>query len=222
MTADKAEVKFVSSLTELERRFSIPLQVIGRYIIDALKARWDRGEAPVGQFSAMGAHSKARPDDGLFWVPPGRPHPRGAGYVVTSTAGQFAGWSGYLSYADYCRLAYGGAGRDFREGGTFRQSVALRILSPVKAKIAPYGSHSSPAGERMSNTAVGYLASRFERLPLMHPSEGEMRVVGDIMHDEVVEQAMQAARIVNIGTDMNRKVRSLQKRAAKTRRALSL
>lgn len=222
MSSDQPAVRFVSSLSEFERRFSIPMQVIGRYLLGAIKVRWDSGEAPLGRFSAMGAHSKERPGDGLFWVPPSQPQPTGTGYVQTAQTGPRTGWAGYVSYPAYCRLAYGGRPRDFEATGAFRHSVVLRILSPVKAKIAPYGSHASADGERRSNTSVGFLASRFERLPLLHPTAAEVRTVGDILQDEVVGQALEAARVVNIGTDTSRKVRSFEKKAAKRRRALSL
>lgn len=212
----EAQVKYLSSLTEFERRFSLPLQVIARTLLSAMSARGRRGIGAAGPMAPLGAYSTAHPKPGhSFWVHPSQPQPRGEGYQRTIEGGEWAGWALYDSYRAYAALHGRGAPRDIEETGKFWRSLAVRVLSGSKVKIAAYGAHATPGGQRIANSAVGYLASRREPLPLLHPTREEVAEAGRIAFAEVSGDAIEAAAIAGIGGSLSRKAASVQRRASK-------
>ena len=211
----EVRTKFVSSLTEFERRFSIPVQTIGQYLARAIVTRIALGIAPQGRWSPLGAFSPDKPGQGLFWVAPGREHPKGPGFLFEAQHGQWQGWAAYQSYGALAKLL-GDKPRDLNRTGAFLASIAVRVLSPTKAKIAPYGSHpKSPGGQAISNTALGYLDSRRERYPLLHPSPDEIAEVGRMVNEAAMKTAIEAAQIAGVGTQARRTAASFTRRASK-------
>jgi hypothetical protein len=208
------KTKFVSSLTEMERRFSVPLQFIGDYLATTIIARISRGEGAKGPFTAYGAHSDVHSQQ-QFWVPPEYTQPEG--YVFRVEKGKYAGWAVYRNYAVYAAIVYAGAPRKLHKSGSFLRSIAMRVINPAKVKIAPYGIHppSRSDPKRRPNTNIGYLASRFELMPLFAPTDVEIRAVGAILRDEVVGQAIEAAITANVGTQARRRASSASRRASK-------
>lgn len=208
--------KFVSSLNEFERRFAIPVQTIGQYLARAIVTRIRLGIAPQGRWSPLGAFSTDKPGAGLFWLPPGRAHPQGPGFLFEVTSGQWEGWAAYRSYRDLAALIGHGAPRDLDRTGAFLASIMVRVLSPTKAKIAPYGSHPTSEGNaRLSNTALGYLDSRRERYPLLHPSPDEVAEVARMVNEAAMRTAIEAAQIAGVGTQARRTAASFTRRASK-------
>ena len=212
----QAEVKYTSSLKDFERRFALPLVELGRYLLDAIRTRGRRGQGAAGPMAPLGAYSTAHPKPGnAFWVHPSRPHPKGAGYLTTITGGEWAGWSLYESYKAYAALYGRGAPRDLEETGRFWSSLAVRVMSGSKVKVAAYGSHASLGGQRLPNSAVGFLASRREPLPLLHPTPAEIAEAGRRVFATVDGQAIEAAAIAGLGGNLSRKAASVQRRASK-------
>lgn len=214
MTLIAVKTKFVSSLTELEKKYSVPLQVIGNYLAPAIIQRISTGEGATGPFTAYGAHSDPNAVS-QFWVPPGYKQPVGFLFMVPS--GEWAGWAAYKNYRTYADLAFAGAPRSLYRTGQFLKSIALRVINPARVKMAPYGIHAPSRSDpkRRPNTNIGYLASRFEVKPLFTPSAAELRVVGEILRDEVMAQAINAAIVTNVGTQARRRAASAQRRASK-------
>lgn len=216
MTID-VRVKYVNSLSEFERRFAAPVEAIGRYLLGAIVGRLRAGIAPSGQWSPLGAFSVDKPGEGLFWVAPGRPQPQGPGLIVRPSSGRWHGWAAYSSYRAYAELAGKGQPRDFEETSAFLSSLVVRVLSPTKVKVAPYGAHPkrSPGQQAISNTALGYLASRRERYPLLHPSPSELERVAQALRADVMRQAIEAARASGLAVDVRRAAAGLTRRAAR-------
>lgn len=204
--------KFASSFTEFDKRMALPLVKIAQHLATAMVARIRRGQGAEQPLRPLGADAGPGSPSTLFWVRPGKPQPDG--WVVKLTSGNFLGWAGYVSYLDYCKLR-GGGPRDLDETGRFLASIAVRANGPNRVKVAPYGGHSGPSGEKISNTAVGYLASRGEPLPLLHPSRQEIVEAARLVFAEVDGQAIEAAAIAGIGFDARRKLASVQRRASK-------
>lgn len=207
-----ARVKFVSSLDEFERRMSMPLVKLGLHLTLAMVARIRRGQGADQPLRPLGADSVDKPGTGLFWVAPNRPQP--SGYVVKPTSGEWAGWAAYPSYREYARLRSEGP-RDLDETGEFLRSIRTRALGPHRVKVAPYGTHAGPSGQRISNTSLGYLGSRGEPKPLLHPSREEILQAARIVFAEVEGQAIEAARIAGVGFDAKRRAASVQRRASR-------
>lgn len=211
----EAQVKYTSSLKEFERRFALPLVELGRYLLDAIRTRARRGQGAAGPMAPLGAYAGPPKEGASFWAAPGRPHPKGDGYLTTIARGEWAGWSLYRSYRHYAALYGHGAPRDIEETGRFWSSLAVRVMSGAKVKVAAYGSHVGPTGARLSNGAVGYLASRREPLPLLHPTRAEVAEAGRIVFAKVDGQAIEAAAIAGLGGNLSRKAASVQRRASK-------
>lgn len=188
----RAEVRYNSKLSEIERRFAIPLVKIGHELIAQMLPRIARGRGPSGNFSALGARSNPTADRGLFWVPPDRKQP--PGYVIKVRDGRLAGWVGYDSYHEYTK-ALGSPPRTFEETRELMGSLRIRVNGPGRVKVAFYGSHSASktpggAGKRLPNTSVAYLASRRESLPMLTPSRDEIAAVAQLLQSEVANQAI--------------------------------
>lgn len=211
----QARTRIVSSLTEFERRFALPLQRLGEELAPRMVARIRRGMGAQMPLAPLGAYSPEHVDDRKrFWVAPGRPQPKGEGWLATHTTGPKAGWALYRSYRDYAQLVGHGAPRDLDETGVFLASIGPRVLSSSRVKIAPYGTHRSAGGRAISNTSLGYQDSKREALPLLYPSPEELRAAGEIVFTEVETQALDAAATAGIVADVRRQVGGFQRRAA--------
>lgn len=187
----KVEIKANNALGEIHRNLSIPVVEIGQRLASLMLQRIWLGEAADGRhFSELGAHSKERPGNGLFWVAPTRPQP--PGYVVKAANGPFTGWAGYKSYKAYTE-ALGSPPRTFKLTGQMLQSMRVRPMGPGKVKIAFYGPHkkakSQPgvAAGGGANSSIAFLASRFERDPMLMPSLAEIKVARDMMREHFEE-----------------------------------
>lgn len=212
--AREPTVKFVSSLDEFARRFSLPLMFMGELLRERMVARIRQGQGARQALAPLGAYATDHDTrESRFWVRPGRPQPEGDGFIRRITEGKFAGWAIYRSYKAHADLVGGGAPRDLDETGVFLRSIRTRVLSPSRVKVAPYGSHGGP--EKTSNTAVGYLASRREPLPLLHPSAQEIRAAAEAMFAHVDGQAIEAAAIAGVGTQAQSQARSAMKRVGR-------
>lgn len=214
-TAPAPQVVFVSSLDEFERRFSIPLFTLGQSIARSMIARISAGQGAQHPMAPLGAYAKDRDDpERRFWVAPSRPQPRGDGFVSRVESGKWAGWTLYRSYRAYADLVGHGAPRDLTETGAFLRSIKVRVLSSARVKVAPYGSHSGPSGERLSNTALGYLASRREPLPLLHPSPAEIKAAADELFRHVDGTAIEAAAVAGVIAPVRRAAAAAQRRVS--------
>lgn len=210
------ETKIVSSLNEFERRFALPVQRTAETIAPMMVERIRRGQGAFVPMAPLGAYSRDDMSDrSRFWVAPGRPQPKGDGWLATLSSGSKAGWAIYRSYRSYAALVGHGAPRDLDETGAFLASIAVRVQSPSRTKIAPYGSHRGPSGKAISNTSLGYQASKREPQPLLYPSPDEVRAAAAIVFAEVEAQAVEAAAIAGVGTSARRRVEGFQRRAAK-------
>ena len=210
----KAVVKYNSKLSEIERRFAIPLTEIAQMLVPGMIARISRGQASTGRFSALGAHSTERPGKGLFWVPPRSAQP--AGYVVKATTGKYAGWAGYESYRAYTQ-AQGSPPRDFSDTGALLSTLRIRVNGPGRVKVAFYGAHAADqrpggGGERKANSAVAYLASRHESVPMLTPSRDEIVEVARLFQSEVGAQMIAEAADTQDIRGLSQRVTRLQKR----------
>lgn len=211
----KAEVRYMSKLTEAERRFAIPLVEIAQQLVPGMLARIRQGRASVGNFSALGAHSPPKPSPGLFWVPPKSKQP--AGFFVRPTSGKYAGWAGYESYRAYCE-ALGSPPRTFDETGALLSSLKIRVNGPGRVKVAFYGRHapsSSPDGKTKAeaNSAIAFLASRREPMAMLTPSRDELVRVAQHYQSEV------AAQMVGLSAEAQA-IKGLQQRANKLEKRL--
>lgn len=211
----RAEVRYNSKLSEIERRFALPLVQIANALVPQMLARISQGRSPTGSFSALGARSTPTPAKGLFWVPPDKRQP--AGYVVKPTTGKLAGWAGYESYKAYT-VALGSPPRTFEETRELLASLRIRVNGPGRVKVAFYGTHSagqtpSGSGARLPNTIVAYLASRNESLPMLAPSRDEIAMVARALQTEVaaqvVGQAAAAQQVRGLGQRLDRAQRRM-------------
>lgn len=206
--AIRAEVRYNSRLTDIERRFAIPLVEIAQQLVPGMLARIRQGRASVGSFAPLGAYSVPRTSPGLFWVPPKARQP--AGYHVKPTSGKFAGWAGYESYKAYTQ-ALGSPPRTFDDTGALLSALRIRVNGPGRVKVAFYGSHA-PAetpdgkGRRESNASVAFLASRREPEPMLAPSRDELVRVAQHLRTEV------NAQLIELGSQAQ-SVRGLSQRA---------
>lgn len=216
----KATVKYNSKLSEIEKRFAIPLVEIAQRLVPGMIARIRRGQASAGMFSAVGAHSVPRPGSGLFWVSPKMPQP--TGYVVKATHGDYAGWAGYRSYRAYTE-ALGSPPRDFDDTGALLSSLKIRVNGPGRVKVAFYGAHApneGPKGKgpRRANSAVAYLASRHEPVPMLTPSRDEIVQVAKLFQSEVgaqvIGEAADAQEIRGLGQRLGRAQKRLSAQAS--------
>lgn len=212
----KATVKFNSKLSEIERKFSIPLVEIAQQLVPGMLARIRRGQASTGMFTALGTHSVARPGSGLFWVPPKSAQP--AGYVVKATTGKYAGWAGYESYRAYTE-ALGSPPRDFDDTGALLSTLRIRVNGPGRVKVAFYGAHAPDQrpdgpGQRKANSSVAYLASRHEAVPMLTPSRDEIVQVARLFQSEV------GAQVISEAADAQ-EIRGLGLRVARVQKRLS-
>lgn len=215
MTAIKAEVRYMSKLTEIERRFAIPLVEVAQHLVPGMLARIRQGRASVGNFSALGAHSTPKPSPGLFWVPPKSKQP--AGFFVRPTSGKYAGWAGYESYRAYCD-ALGSPPRTFDETGALLSALKIRVNGPGRVKVAFYGRHAPSAspdgkGKAESNSAIAFLASRREPFAMLTPSRDELVRVAQHYQSEV------AAQMVGLSAEAQ-SIKGLQQRADKLQKRL--
>lgn len=211
----EVRTRFVSSLTEFERRFALPVQRLGEELAPRMVQRIRVGMGAFAPLAPLGAYSPDRVDDRKrFWVPPGRPAPQGEGWLATHTTGPKAGWSLYKSYRAYAELVGHGAPRDLDETGAFLASIGPRVLSPSHVKIAPYGTHRAPNGRAISNTSLGYQDSKREAVPLLYPSAEEVRLAAEVTFSEVEAQAVEAAAIAGVGTSARKQAASFNRRAA--------
>ncbi len=218
----KATVTYNSKLSEIERRFAIPLVEIAQRLVPGMIARIRRGQASAGMFSALGAFTNPTPDHGLFWVRPGKPQPD-AKFVRRPTQGRYVGWAGYLSYAEYCR-ALGNPPRDFDDTGALLDSFRIRVNGPGRVKVAPYGKHRAGDSNRASgnkaiaNTTVAYLASRNEPVPMLTPSRDEIAQVAKLFQSEVgaqvIGEAADAQEIRGLGQKLARSQKRLSAQAS--------
>lgn len=217
--ATQPAVKFVSSLDHFERVFSYPLVKLAQLLLDRMQARIARGQGAQQPMRPLGADAEDVDNrERRFFAPPSRPQPEGDGFLTRHKTGPKAGWALYRSYKAYALLVGHGAPRDIEETGAFRRAVAIRVMSAARVKIAPYGSHVGPSGEKISNTAVGYLASRREPLPLLHPSAQEVREAATLLFQDIDGQAIEAAATVGLVAPVRRAATSAQKRVAKLAR----
>lgn len=216
----KAEVKYNSKLSEIERKFAIPLVEIAQRLVPGMIARIRRGQASTGMFSALGAYSVPRPGSGLFWVSPKLPQP--AGFVVKATNGTYAGWAGYQSYRAYTE-ALGSPARDFDNTGALLAALKIRVNGPGRVKVAFYGAHAADEtptgkGQRRANSAVAYLASRNEPVPMLTPSRDEIVQVAQLFQSEVgaqlIGQAADAQEIRGLGQRLARAQKRLSAQAS--------
>lgn len=207
------KVTSVSSLTAFERAFALPLMKIGIHLARVIAERGKRGMGPDGPMRPLGADADPS-STARFWLEPARGGTR-APAENRVASGPFAGWAVWKNYAAYVAATAGRAPRDLEETGSFWRSIRVRVTSPSRVKVAPYGAHTGPSGERISNSAVGFLASRGEQKPLLHPSRQEIAEAGRIVFAEVDGQAIEAARIAGIGHQMQRKAATVQRRASK-------
>lgn len=215
----RAEVRYNSKLSDIERRFSLPLVAIAQALVPQMLARIAQGRASTGSFSALGAHSTPTPARGLFWVPPDKEQP--SGYVVKPKTGKLIGWAGYESYKAYTE-ALGSPARTFEATRELMQSLRIRVNGPGRVKVAFYGSHSAPktpsgTGKRLPNTSVAYLASRRESLPMLTPSREEIAAVARLLQSEVgaqvIGEAASAQQIRGLGQRLDRAQRRLSAQA---------
>gem|GEM_PF-6538207 len=211
----RATVKVNSQLSDIERRFAIPLVEIAQQLVPGMVGRIAQGVSSTGTFAPLGAYSIERPGNGLFWVPPGNPQP--AGYVVQPKAGAYGGWAGYRSYKEYTS-ALGGGPRTFTLTGMLLRSLAIRVLGPGRVKVAFYGGHKpsrQPTGktERKSNANVAFLASRQEPAAMLTPTRREVEQVARQLQSEV------AAQVVGQASDAQ-SIRQLGQRATRLAKRL--
>lgn len=216
----RAEVRYNSKLTEIERRFAIPLLEIAQALVPGMLARIRQGRASQGMFAPIGAYSTPRPGNGLFWVPPGKPQP--AGYVVKPTAGKYAGWAGYKSYRHLAECL-GNPPRDFEETRALLNSLRIRVNGPGRVKVAFYGSHApdekpNGKGPRQSNASVAYLASRREPVPMLTPSREEIAAVARHFQSAVGAQVIGEAADAQQIRGFRQKADGLQKRLSASAR----
>lgn len=216
----KATVTYNSKLSEIEKRFAIPLVEIAQRLVPGMIARIRQGRSSTGTFSAIGAHSVPRPGSGLFWVSPKAPQPNG--YVVKATHGDYAGWAGYRSYRDYAD-ALGNPPRDFDDTGALLSSLKIRVNGPGRVKVAFYGAHSpderpNGPGQRKSNASVAYLASRHEAFPMLTPTRDEIVQVAQLFQSEVgaqvIGEAADAQQIRGMGQRLTRAQKRLSAAAS--------
>lgn len=210
----KATVKYNSKLSEIERKFAIPLVEIAQQLVPGMIARIRQGRSSTGAFTSLGAHSVARPGGGLFWVPPKSAQP--TGYVVKAAAGKYAGWAGYESYRAYTQ-ALGSPPRDFDDTGALLSSLRIRVNGPGRVKVAFYGAHAPDerpdgTGQRRANSAVAYLASRHESVPMLTPSRDEIVQVARLFQSEVGAQVISEAADAQDIRGLGQRVTRLQKR----------
>lgn len=216
----KTAVTYNSKLSEIEKRFAIPLVEIAQRLVPGMIARIRQGRSSTGTFSAIGAHSVPRPGSGLFWVSPKAPQPNG--YVVKATHGDYAGWAGYRSYRDYAD-ALGNPPRDFDDTGALLSSLKIRVNGPGRVKVAFYGAHAADEtptgkGQRRANSAVAYLASRNEPVPMLTPSRDEIVQVAQLFQSEVgaqvIGEAADAQQIRGMGQRLTRAQKRLSAAAS--------
>lgn len=205
-------VKYTSSLLEFERRLALPLVKIASHLLRVMSRRVQGGQGATGPMRPLGADT----DPGSivrFWLPPGKAASAPDGNKIKS--GPLAGWAVWRNYAAFLRETGRKAPRDLEETGAFWRSVAVRVTGPNRVKIAPYGRHAGPSGERISNTAVGFLASRGEPKPLLHPTREEIVEAGRIVFAEVDGQAIEAARVAGLGYQVRQRANSTIRRASR-------
>lgn len=215
MSGIAANVRVNSRLSEIERRFAIPLVEIAQRLVPGMASRIQRGVSSTGTFAPLGAYSVPRPGPGLFWVPPDLPQP--AGYLARPTEGKLAGWAGYKSYKAYTD-ALGGGPRKFTQTRQLMDSLAPRVLGPGRVKITFYGTHRAskkPDGTKtqQSNTSVAYLASRNEPEPMLAPTREELLFVARQFQSEtagLIQNAADAQQVRQLGQRFQR----VQKRMA--------
>lgn len=204
---------FASSFTEFDKRMALPLLKIGKHLAAAMMARVKRGQGAEGPMRPLGAD--ADPSSVTrFWLAP----ERGGSNAPDENRikdGKLAGWAVWRNYWTYIQSQGLKAPRDVEETGDFWRSVAVRANGPNRVKIAPYGTHRGPSGLAVKNTSIGYLASRGEPLPLLHPSRQEIVEAARIVFAEVDGQAIEAAAIAGVGFDARRQLASVQRRASK-------
>lgn len=207
------KVKYLSSMTAFERVFSYPLRQIATHLLARISERGKRGIGAAGPMRPYGADSDPAAST-RWWV---RPEKAGAAPAENRiTSGPFTGWAVFDNYHAAARAMKAGEPRDLEERGDFWRSVMIRVMSPARVKVAPYGAHrAEPGQQRISNTSVGYLASRGEPKPLLHPTVQEITEAARIVFAEIDGQAIEAARIAGLGTQVRRKAASLQRRASK-------
>lgn len=235
----KAEVRYNSKLSEIEKRFAIPLLTIAQQLVPGMGRRIQQGIASQGMFRAMGADSKPRDGKGLWWVHPAYPQP--GGYVVKATSGAYAGWAGYESYVAYL-VARGlnGQPRNFTESGALWQSLRIRVNGPARVKVAFFGAHKyiapppTPDGgtpewqrrpgdrvrggrsgggtKRYNNGEVAFLASRQEPAPMLTPSRMEIAEVAKQFQNEVSAQLIGQAADAQDIRQMGQRLTRLQTR----------
>lgn len=237
----KATVKFNSKLSEIERKFAIPLAEVAEQLVPNMGRRIQHGVASQGMFRAMGVDSKPTAGNGLWWVHPSLPHP--SGYVVKVTSGTYAGWAGYKSYVDYlsARGLYGQP-RNFTESGALWQSLRIRINGPARVKVTFFGKHryipppptpnggkpqwqrrpgdrvrggaSGGGNQKYNNSEIAFLASRQEPFPLLTPSREEITMIAAQFQNEV------SAQLLGLSADAQ-DARNLGMRATRLQRRLS-
>lgn len=219
----RAEVRYNSRLSEIERRFAIPLVEIAQQLVPGMLARIERGQSSTGTFAPIGAYSTPTPGKGLFWVAPGKPQP--PGFIVRPTTGKLAGWAGYESYRDYARCL-GNPPRNFQETRELLAALRIRVNGPGRVKVAFYGSHSAPekpdgTGRRDSNANIAFLASRREPVPMLTPSREEIARVAQMFQSAVGAQMIGEAADAQSIRALGQRVTGLQRRlpaAARGRR----
>lgn len=217
----KATVKYNSKLSEIEKRFAIPLVEIAQRLVPGMIARIRQGRSSTGTFAPLGAYTNPTPDHGLFWVRPGKPQPN-APFIRRPKEGRYIGWAGYLSYAEYCR-ALGSPPRDFDDTGALISSLKIRVNGPGRVKVAFYGAHSpderpNGPGQRKSNASVAYLASRHEAFPMLTPTRDEIVQVAQLFQSEVgaqvIGEAADAQQIRGMGQRLTRAQKRLSAAAS--------
>lgn len=214
MTSIRAEVKFNSRLSEIERRFAIPLVEIAQQLVPGMLDRIRRGQASTGSFAALGAYSVPKPGPGLFWVPPGSAQP--VGYVAQPKSGKYAGWAGYVSYRAYTE-ALGSPARTFSATGALLSALKIRVNGPGRVKVAFYGAHAPSQkpdgkGPRTPNTAVAYAASMREPVPMLTPTREELVAIARQFQSEVGAQVISESADAQDIRKLGQRVTSLQKR----------
>ena len=207
-----AEAKYKSTLLDFERRFALPLVEIAQHLLTVMRERDKRGIGAAGPMAPLGAYNTSAH---RFWAHPKRSHPTGPGFVGIVEHGALKGWAIYSDYRAYAQLLGHGAPRDLEATGKFWASLAVRVLSGSRVKVAPYGSHVGPDGQRLPNTTLGYLASRREPLPLLYPTADEVRQAARIVFDKVSGDAIEASAIAGLGGTLSRQAASVQRRASK-------
>jgi hypothetical protein len=188
------ETKYHNAFTEADKRLTMPLVEVTRYLAVSIRDRVSgSGRGPDG--APWSAYPEGGKGKGWHWVEASERAGSGVirkrnGEVLKPESGPHAGMMAYESYAAYKRTSAGRGGRNFKLTGQMWQSLRVRAMSLVRVRAAFSGGRERTKGDEKAptNVKVAKWANRKERASILQPSQREIIRGGKILHRLVSKQ----------------------------------